>query len=371
MKTNLILGFILSMIFVSCNTAIEEATGEKESDLIEITKAQFETEKMVMDEPLMKPFAEVVYCAGIIIPSLDGQARLSLPLSGIITKIYCKPGQWISKGTVMFDVSGNGFIDEQKDFAESSAIVTRLKSDYQRAKELHKEKISTQKEFSLAESNYYAENAKYEAMKIKLQNRGLDVSKIEKGEYYSSYALKAPISGFVASVNATMGQYVEPQTQLAELIDDNSLQLKLSVFEKNIGRIESGQTVAFYLNGDKTESYKATVNSVGKTINQDTKSIACFAAIDQPKSIPIISNQVVEVEVQIAVDTVLSLPESAILHSEDESYVLMYEKEVDTMYYFKKVKINLGRKNKSYIELKEQLPSGKIVVKGVYNIQID
>ncbi len=370
MKTNLIIIFALSVILVSCNNKTEQTT-VSDSGFIEISKAQFESEKMVIGEPALYPFTEEVYFTGNIVPSVNGQAQISLPLPGIIDKIHCKPGQIMSKGSIMFEVSGNEFIDRQKDFAESSAIVTRLESDYLRAKELHKDNIATQKDFTYAESNYYAENAKYKTLKIKLESMGLDVSKIEKGVFYSSYSVKSPINGFVSSVNATIGQYVEPQHNIAEIIDSKSFQLRLSVFEENINKIKTGQTVAFYLNGNKSEKHHAVINSVGKTIISDSKSIECFAVIDNHISINLVNNQFVEGEIYTAIDSVLSVPETAIVNSENDSYLIMYEKEVNSIYYFKKIKVNTGRKANKYIELTEQIPSGKLLVNGIYNIQIE
>jgi len=370
MKTNLIIAFALSMILVSCKNKTEQTT-DNDSDLIQISKAQFDSEQMIIGEADLRPFSDEVYFTGIIVPSVNGQAQISVPLPGIISKIHCKPGQIVSKGSVLFEVSGNGFIDQQKDFAESAAIVSRLKSDYLRAKELYEENIATQKDFTYAESNYYAENSKYNALKIKLENMGLDVSKIEKGMFYSFYTIKSPINGYVSSINATIGQYVEPQQKLAEIIDDKSFQIRLSIFEENINKIKIGQTVAFYLNGIKSVKHEATINTVGKTITPDSKSIECFALIDNPKSINMVSNQFVEGEVYTAVDTVLSVPETAIIYSENDSYLLIYEKEVNSIYYFKKLKVNTGRKVNKYIELKDQLPKSKLLVNGIYNIQID
>ncbi len=370
MKTNLIIVFVLSLITVSCKNKTEQTTNT-DSSLIKITKAQFESEKMLIGEPLLYPFTDAVYVTGTIIPSVDGRAQISSSLPGVINKIHCKPGQIISKGSVMFDVSGNEFVDQQKDFAESSAIVSRLENEYLRAKELYNSNIGTQKEFNYAESNYLAENAKYKALKIKLESIGLDVSKIGRGEFYSTYSIKSPINGFVSNINATIGQYVEPQQKIAEIIDDKSFQLRLSVFEKNINKIKVGQTVAFYFNGNKFVKYDATINTVGKTILADYKSIECFAVIDNPKDINMVSNQFVEGEVYTAVDSVLSVPETAIINSEKDSYILIYEKEVNSIYYFKKMKVNTGRHANNYIELTEQIPSTKLLVNGIYNIQIE
>jgi membrane fusion protein, heavy metal efflux system len=366
----IIIVLVISAIMVSCNKKSEQKT-ENNSGLIEITKAQFESEKMVIGELVLRPFNDMVHFTGSIVSSVDGQAQISLPLPGIINKIHYKPGQIISKGSVIFEISGFEFVDLQRDFAESSAIVSRLKSDYLRAKELFKENIATQKDFIYAESNYFAENAKYKALKIKLESTGLDVSKIEKGEFYSSYCITSPFRGFVASINATIGQYVEPQQMVAEIIDDKSFQLRLSVFENNIIKMKAGQMVDFYLNGNKSVKYRATISVVGKTIIPASKSIECYAAIENTNNINLANNQFVEGEVYAVVDSVPAVPETAIINSENASFLLVYVKEINSTYYFKKVKVSKGRNVNSFIELTGQLPSNRLLISGVYNIKVD
>lgn len=370
MKTKFIIAIIFSVVLTSCKNQTEQ-TADEDSGFIEISQAQFESENMVIGEPEFYPFADKVYFTGTIIPSVGGRAQISLPLPGIIEKIRCKPTQMISKGTALFEISGNWFIDLQRDFSESSAILSKLKSDYLRAKELYDENIGTQKDFSAAESNYYAENARYKGLKTKLESMNLDVAMIEKGEFYSTYTIKSPISGYVSNIHVSAGQYIDPQQSIAEIIDNNSLQLKLSVFEKDIHKIKMGQNVTFYLNGNKAEHYIGTINALGKAIMPDTKSIECYAKIENIKNVNLVSNQFVEGEIYTAVDSVLSVPESAIIGLENVSYVLMYEKTDDSIYYFKQTIVNTGRKTDKYIELTTDLPSDKLLVNGTYNIMIE
>jgi cobalt-zinc-cadmium efflux system membrane fusion protein len=369
MKKYTIITIVISLMMVACKSTPEQSP-DNNSELIQISKEQFNSEKMEFGTALILPFADVIYFTGNIIPTTDGQAQISLPLPGIINKIYIKPGQFISKGSEMFEVSGNEFIDIQKDFAESAAITSRLKSDYLRAKELFNQNILATKDFTYAESNYYAENAKYTALKIKLEKMGLDVSRIEKGEFYSSFSIKAPISGFVSNIQATIGQYIEPHQNIAIVIDNNSFQIKLSVFEKNINKIKTGQTVEFYLNGNKSTKYKAIINTVGKSINYESKSVECYATIDNVKNINIVNNQFVEGEIYADCDSALAVPETAILNFENDKYLLLFEKEENSTYYFKKIKVKTGRKANNYVELKENLPSEKLLIKGVYNIHL-
>jgi len=370
MKTKIIIGLILSVLVISCKNKTEQ-NSDKNLGLVAISKAQFESEKMTIGDPVLYPFADKVHFTGAIIPIVNGQAQISLPLPGIIENIQCKPAQMINKGTVLFEISGHWFIDLQKDFSESSAILSRLKSDYLRAKELYNDNISTQKEFTAAESNYYAENAKYKALKTKLESMGLDVAKIEKGEFYRSFPIKSPINGFVSSIIASLGQYIEPQQTIAEIIDNKSFQLKLNVFEKDIDKINNGQTVEFYLNANKARKYQATINAIGRTIMPDSKSIECYATITKNKNINLVNNQFVEGEIFATLDSVLAVPETAIINSGNEQYLLMLEKEENAIFYFKIIKVSNGRKANNYIELTGKKPLKKFLLKGTYNIVIE
>ena len=369
-KLIILIVFSLSMLVISCKHKPEQNVASN-SGLIEISKVQFESEKMVIGEPSLQHFAKKVHFTGTIVPSIEGQAKISLPIPGIIDKIRCKPAQKVTKGSVLFEISGHWFIDLQKDYATSSAIIAKLQNDYKRAEQLQEENIGTRKEYTAAKSSYYAENAKYEALKKQLSNMGIDVAKIEAGAFYSSFPVKSPINGYITSTNATIGQYFEPQQSIAEIIDNNSFQLKLSVFEKDLQNMETGQIVEFYFNADKTQKYNATLNAIGKTIMSGSKSIECYAKIENINNIKMVRNQFVEGDIFTSTDTIWAVPETAILESENDFYILLLEKEDNSTYYFKKEKVNTGRKSNNYVELTEQLSSEKLIQSGIYNIVIE
>lgn len=372
MKRNIaLILLIFSVMLFSCKNKQAE-TIEPEPGLIEITKAQFQSENMEFGKPEFAVFSDVVHITGNIIPSVQGQAQISLPVQGLITLIHCKPGEMINKGGLMFDVSGNEFVDMQREFAESAVLIKRLKTEFDRVKQLYDENIGTIKDLILAESTYDAESAKYNALKIKLQNIGLDVTKIENGAFYSSYTLKAPVKGYVNSVNTTIGQHVQPQETIAVVIDAESFQLKLSVFEKDIQKIQVGQKVEFQTAGSGTEKkFLAKISSVGKVINQNTMSIDCFAEIENLKNTRLVGGQYVEGDIIVASDSLLSLPQSAIITSENESYVLVLENETDELYSLRKEKVTTGRINNEFVEITAMPESKKILIKGVYNLVIE
>ena len=158
---------------------------------------------------------------------------------------------------------------------------------------------------------------------------------------------------------------------IVEIIDVQQLQLKLSIFEKDINKLQRGQDVEFILAGNKNEIHKATLSIVGKTLNNNSKAIDCFAEIEDLENIKSVSNQFVEGKIIVGANTVFALPETAFLKSEDKMYVLVLEKENAESYFFKQVEVKTGNKNKGIVELVDKSTLKKILVKGAYNIQIE
>jgi len=361
---------IFGSLLLSCDNKPKEAAVD-ESGLITVTKAQFVSEKMAFGEPARALFSDRVHFTGVVVPSVNGWAQISLPVPGVISRIWCKPGQMVNKGALLLEVTGNELIDMQREFAESSAQLVRLKSEYERVKELSSENIGSKKEYIVAESAYHTEKAKFNALKIKLENIGLDIVKIEGDTFYSSYVLRSPIGGCVTNIRANIGQHTDSQQNTIEIIDPLSFQLKLSVFERDISEVKDNQFVEFYLAGNRNEKFRSRLISTGKTIDPDSKSVDCFATIENGTNHRFVSNQFVEGDILVTNDTVLAIPETAILNSANTRYVLILEKEAGDLYYFRKTEVTTKRTGNDLVELTGSLPAGRLLVKGVYNIQAE
>ncbi len=366
------LSFVLILIAVTLfliSCAEKQKPEEKESGFIEISGEQFLGEGMELGEIQLRVFEKLIKANGTIVPQSEGVARVSPPVSGLIKKINCHTGQFINKGQILFELSGNEVIDIQRDFAESSANFSRIKSEYERVKSLFAEKVISEKDFILTESEYKASLAKYNGLKLKIATLGFSASGIEKGEFNASYTISSPIRGVISNINASIGSYVEQQTALIEITDPTMFQVQLSVFANDIENVKTGQIVRFKpVNSDV--NHFAVVSSVGVNQDIDSKSIKCYCSITDKKEFNSIANVFVESEIITGTDSVYSLPESAILKTETGNSILILEKKEGETYFFKESNVNTGRRKDGYIEILDGEIDGKIIVKGTYNITL-
>jgi membrane fusion protein, heavy metal efflux system len=361
-----------TVLLVSCSQKkAKEQEVKVPDDLITITRDQFDAEKLVIGEPGRMRFDDQVKCNGNIVTEPSASAIISTSVPGLVKQINCAEGQKVSKGQILFQLSGNEFIELQKDFAETASQLKRIRSEYERVKSLYSEKIGTEKEMILAESDFKAANAKYSAYKMKLKIIGLNDAKIEDGNFYEFFALKSPIDGHISRINVSIGEYADQQTILAELYDVSRIELRIAVFEKDHGKLMENQKIIFNLLGNTQKYYSATLKTIGQSVDNELKTILCYADIDDLKSANFVNQAYIEAAIITNVDTVTAVPEESVLRSGGTNYLLAFVKNENDNYFLKSVKVDIGRTNNGFIEILNQPDITKIITKGAYNIRIE
>jgi membrane fusion protein, heavy metal efflux system len=361
---------LLVALTTACSDqANNEAEQANETDmLLQITQAQFEEEGMKTGTTSLQSFEEILVCNGYILSPPKGMAQISTPIGGIIEAINFSPGDYVTKGQTLCLLSGHELILLQQEFMETSAKIENAKADYQRKKSLFEEKIGAKKDFIAAESEYKALMAKHKGLKMHLNHLNLDPAKVENGKFYPAMPIIAPISGFISSQEISLGLFVEQQKALAEIVDVNQLQLQLSVFENDVQQLKPGQNIRFKLLGEEMPLHQATIKSIGKTIDPETKTIQCIATITNESTSGFIMHSFVEAMIIIDKIQTLALPSEAITKSGKEYFVFVVEKMEDEDYFLRKEKVNIGQKSNGFTQVNSDKDLTKVLVDGIYNL---
>ena len=347
-------------------TANEKPENAPKEELIELTQEQFSTSGMDLGEPSMQSFRDQVACKGYITAPPNSMAKVSTPIPGVVNAIHCKTGDFVRSGQVVCTISGNDFLSLQQDFAETAARFSKSKLDYERAKALREEKIGSEKDFIAVQSEYKAVLASYNVLKVKINAIRLDAARIENGQMYTSFPVVSPIAGYVTKTSAVIGQYADMQNELVEIVNINSLQLQLSVFETDVQKLRVGQPVRFGVSGSSSKDLGATLITVGKTINPETKIIDCLARIDKASDVQLVNQSFVEAAVTVNDKTAKALPVSALQKMEKDYFVYVMERKEGETFLLKKTRVEIGKSDNNYMEILSGLPADKqIVVRGI------
>ncbi len=375
MKTNRISNSLFTlMLFIAAgcgnqSTTVPETEAES-GDMVEISIAQFEGDSMKTGEISIQKFEDEVICNGNITAPANGIAQISTPISGIVESISCVMGEYVQKGQPLCMISSNELMVIQQEYTETAARLKQLKTEYERSKSLFDEKIGAEKDFIATESEYKVMLSKYQSLKLRLQLFKLNISKIEAGELYSLFPVISPINGYITSQNMVLGQFIEQQKSLVEIVDVNQLQLQLSVFEKETGKLKIGQNILFKTMGEATAEHSAMLTSISKTIDPVSKTILCLAKITDKKGVNLVNRSYIEARITVNQKEANALPSEAILKSGKEYFVYVVEKSDKQVYVLRKQKVEIGKTSNGFTEIIGNPDFTKVLIKGVYNLPV-
>ncbi|MEZ4945086.1 MAG: efflux RND transporter periplasmic adaptor subunit [Cyclobacteriaceae bacterium] len=390
MKKYIISFLILSTLiqfFTGCSgssdknpvATVEEAGHEEKPNSVSITKAQAETIGLKTGKIEMKSLGNNIKVTGSLHLYPQDQAKLSTFVGGNVKTIYVREGDWVKKGQTLVVLEHPDFIQMQQELQQQVSQLDYLKREYERKKALYDEKVSSGREYQLAESEYRSIESSINALKSKLELLGLSVEKVLQGEIFSAIPIKSPINGYVSDIAISTGDYVPPQVSLFHVTDNSKIHADFRVYEKDIYKIHKGQKVYFTVANKPGELLEGKVDDIGKTFEDDPKSVHVHASIsgsDQKNMLPgmYVEGRIVEQEKNLPV-----VPEEAIVSDGDESYIFIvsengnegHEKKGETneeRIFFERIAVVTGVKDAGFVEINPSrpLPDARVVIAGAY-----
>lgn len=363
----------LFLLFQACSEPVVQTENETNSNesLLQISQQQFDAENMKIGEVTMQSFNETVSCNGYLSAPADAIAQINAPISGIVQSINCNIGDNVQKGQVLLTLSSNELLTLEQNFVETAAKMKKVQADYERNKALFDEKIGSQKDFLNSENEYKTTLATYQSLKLRLELLNLNTAKIEQGNFVSSFPILAPISGYVTTMDAVLGEFSLQENKIIEIVNVRHLIVKLSVFEKDISKLEIGQTVQFNSLNEINAVHFATLAAIGKTIDESSKTITCLAEIKPESKDNLINNTFVEANIIVNTTEAKAIPSNSLVKSEKEYYVFILEKKEGENYFLKPQKVETGRVSNGFAEILSGVENEKIITAGVYNLRIE
>ncbi len=350
------------------NTATTEDTIQNNE--IELTKAQFDSNNMQLGQLSEQPFPTVINTTGMIDVPPQNRAIISSFIGGYVKTTPLLIGDKISKGQVLVTLENPEFVEMQQTYLETAQQLTFLKSEYERQKTLVEEKISSQKNFLKAESEYKSALAHYNGLKKKLQMLNINIASVEAGNITSTITLYAPIHGSVTKLNVSKGTYVSPSDEIMEIINTDHVHLELSVFEKDVLKIKEGQKILFKIPEADNEFYEAEVHLVGTSIDLKNRTVKVHGHLLDDENHNFAVGMFVDAQIITNSTKESALPESAIISMDDSHYVLLNETEGDS-YSFTRKEVTVGESFSGFTMIKNSNDfdaTDKFLVQGAFNL---
>ncbi|MCD6543848.1 MAG: efflux RND transporter periplasmic adaptor subunit [Flavobacteriaceae bacterium] len=353
--------FIFLFSIISCvksekqqETEIEikdESTIDNNKYFIKITKSQFDGEQMQLKKMQDIAFPTFIRTTGVIDVPPNNRAAISTFIGGYIKSSPFLVGDEVKKGQALVTIENLDFIEMQQEYIEVKEKLKYLRSDFDRQKELYAEKITSEKSFLKAESEYKRAFVISNSLKKKLSLLNFNIASIEKGNLTSVATIYSPIRGSITDVNINIGTYVSPADKIMEIVNTDHIHLELKVFEKDILKVKEGQKVIFRMPESLDKSFVGDIHLIGKSIDKN-RMVQVHAHIEDEYKHNFIVGMFVESDILINDKVSKALPENAIVDVEDKNFVLILKSIDYDDYTFTKKEISIGKTYNGFTEIK-------------------
>ncbi len=364
MKTVIIAG-ILIFAFSACSqkpeTAEESGSQEENAEggltTVVLTAQQFNALGMKVDTLSKRNFSSVVVANGQLEVLPQNEASVTAIIGANIISIDVFEGKKVNKGQVLAYLSHPDLLNLQTRYLNAWNQLQYADKEYQRQKRLYEEQVGSGKDFQKIQSDFLSLTGEVKNLEAQLKLLKLDPEKIKQGNIVEQVPVISPINGFIEKVNVKTGQYVDPQMQMFEVINNDHIHADLMVFEKDVHKVKEGQNVTFSIESVPGETLSAKIFAVGKSFEQNPKAVHVHAEIENKKGL-LISGMYITGRISTGEDYAYALPEGAIVNEDGKSVIFISEQDKDG-WKFEPVEIISGQQEDGFVEIKLSSPLKK------------
>ncbi len=258
---------------------------------------------------------------------------------GIISAIFVKPGQYVSKGQVVASLRADIVNSSIEQIDQQIAFAKTL---YDKQKRLWEQEIGTEIQLLSAKNQY-------ESL-LKQKNTTLSNKR--------GFNVYSPISGVVDAVDATVGQsFASPvNPPVIKIVNTGKLKIKAQIPENYAGVVRTGSNVMLIF-PDIRDTMLTKINYAEKIINEISRAFAVY--IPLPSSAKFQPNMTALVKIATYQNArAFVLPAAVIQKTEEGNFVYVVDEKEQS----KLREVTLGNSYESKVEILGGLALGDRVI---------
>ncbi|WP_293361844.1 efflux RND transporter periplasmic adaptor subunit, partial [Phenylobacterium sp.] len=278
----------------------------------------------------------------------SGQAALTARAAGSIARINKRLGDPVRAGETLALVESRDAAQIAADRATATARADLARKMAAREQRLHEQKVGARQDLEAAQASLVAAEA--EARRAAAAAGAAAVT--ADGRYVR---VVSPISGRVTAMNASLGAFVQPETELFRIADPSRIQVEAAVSALDVQRIQPGDRAVIGTSGGT--DIPAVVRSITPAVDERTR--AATVVLSPTGSLADLRpGQLVEVRMTSArsATRAIVVPDEAIQTVEGRSVVFVRAPKG-----FRAQPVTVGRRTGGRAEILEGLRPGDVI----------
>ncbi|MGN6209444.1 efflux RND transporter periplasmic adaptor subunit [Asticcacaulis sp.] len=290
-----------------------------------------------------------ILAQGSVMSAPSGQAVMTARAGGTVTQIFKRLGDPVKAGESLALVSSNDAAQIAADRRSAAAKATLAQQTLAREKSLFEQGITPKAEYEQAVAEAAAAQADQSRANIAASNAG--VTSDGRGTRVIS-----PISGRITAATASLGAFVQPETELFRVSDPAKTQVEAAISAVDAPRVAPGDRVSIDMGDGQT--VEGRVRSVTPALDAATRTAT--AVIDAPGA-QLVPGRSVRVRMFLSGaatggTSAIVVPEESVQSVDGKDVVFVRTKDG-----FRPQAVITGQRSGGRIEIVSGLPSGSAI----------
>ena len=368
MRIIIISSIVLVSLLIGCS---EKKVDQKEPEVVDSTETIALTNEHLQDLQLVfgsaekKQISSTIQVQGKIDLPPQNIISVNFPLGGFLKSTKLIPGMKISKGEIIAVMEDQNIIQLQQDYLLAQSKLALTKGEYERQKSLYDANAGMSKLMQQAESEMKIQSITSKSLSEKLKLIGINVQQLNENNISGEVPIRSTINGYVSKVHVNTGKYVQPAETMFELIDPDDIHVALTLFEKDLPYVHTGDLVKVQFMQDPSKQYDAEVILVNRNVDDDRTAMAHCHFKQRPANL--LPGMFVETTISVLNKQAFVLPEEAIQRFGNKEYVFTAVNKNKVQM----IEVTTGLVQDGKIEITssaDQLMNGQVVLKNAYKL---
>lgn len=339
---------------------------EVDFDHIPLTAKQVSTVDLKMGEAVEREMDATIDAKGSLVLRAQAMGDVASLMGGIVKSISVKEGQYVHRGQVVATVENTDVVSLQREYYSAAKECELARIDMERQKLLAHNGAGIKRSLQQAQKDYHVAHANMLGIGRQLAQMGISTAAVAKGKFTTAFPLRAPISGVVSEMTASLGSFADMQTPLMKIRNTQAIECDLNVFEKDLAKIKVGNRVILNLTNQPDVKLSGTVYGMNQYFNDNSKAVAVHVKLDAAsvKSYlysssgnthggKLFAGMYVSGKIATGSQQCLALPSQAIVSSDGKQYVFALNGAPSKgNYSFSRHEVTTGASDGKYTEVK-------------------
>jgi cobalt-zinc-cadmium efflux system membrane fusion protein len=309
---------------------------------------------------------------GVVRPNENALANITTLVRGRVAEVHADLGQAVLPKQLLAVLHSSELGLAQSAYLKARARRHVAEQAFQRAQYLFQEKVIGQAELQRREGEMLSVRAEAQEAHEGLRLLGMEDKEIRTLEQTqkirSQIPIVAPFAGRVIGRDLTKGELVDTTHKLFVVADLSTVWVLANVAEKDVSYLHRAtrvpnQSVEVYVPAYPDEVFQGTVTYVGDVLDSETRTMAVRLTVANPSG-RLKPEMFATIRVSSEpVPDVLVVPEAAVQHDRDRSFVFVQQEPG----VFDSRTVRVGGKNGTVVEVLEGLRDGEsVVIEGAF-----